>query len=386
MSIAQITQSEVKLAVESAVEILREGLPQFTGSFKAEASVKNYFAQAENIEWTPGFLTGQYWLAWELSGDDVFKEAALSQVSSFDRRIREKIGVAHHDMGFLYSLSCVAAWRLVGSKVGRDAAVLAADNLIERFHKVGNFLQAWGELGTKQNYRMIIDCLMNLSLLYWATGETGEQKYKDIAVLHTETSLNNLVRADYSTYHTFYFDPETGAPDRGVTAQGFSDATPWARGQAWGVYGTALSYLYTKNPRCLELFRGVTDFFIGSLEKGCKDMIPYWDLIFTDADGEPKDSSAAAIAACGMLEMARHLPKDEADHYAGIARQIAGSLARGYATNKKTSNGLLLHGVYNKSSPHNARDDWGVDECTLWGDYFWLELLARLSMDWKIYW
>jgi len=386
MSLQQISDIEIKQAINTAVKILKDGLPEFTHKFKPETSINNYYIPGENLEWTPGFLTGQYWLAWELTGDSAFKEAALIQVDSFDRRIRDKIGVAHHDMGFLYSLSCIAAWRLTGSETGRAAAILAADNLISRFHSVGSFIQAWGELGARNNYRLIIDCLMNLPLLYWASDETGDPKYREAALQHTETSLKNLVRPDFSTYHTFYFCPETGKPDRGVTAQGYKDSTPWARGQAWGIYGTAVSYLYTKNPECVKLFKGIAGFFIDSVNNGCSDMIPYWDLIFTDKDGEPKDSSSAVIACCGMLEMAKHLPESDANYYKSIAKKIAGSLARNYAAEPDKSNGLLLHGVYNKSSPYNARSDQGVDECTLWGDYFWLELLTRLSMDWKIYW
>ena len=119
----QITDAEIKQAVNKAVEILKDGLHEFTENFKPETSVNNYYVPGGNTEWTPGFLTGQYWLAWELTGDDSFKEAALKHVNSFDRRIREKIGVAHHDMGFLYSLSCVAAWRLAGSKKARNASI-----------------------------------------------------------------------------------------------------------------------------------------------------------------------------------------------------------------------------------------------------------------------
>jgi len=381
-----INNDEIANSIQHAIVILQMGLPEFTHQFKPEVSHNNYYTPAPNGSWTAGFLTGQYWLAWELTSKDVFKSAALVHVDSFDVRIKEKLGVDHHDMGFLYSLSCVAAWRLVGSESGRDAAMMAADHLIKRFHTKGHFIQAWGAVGAKENYRLIIDCLMNLPLLYWATEETGDVKYRDIARLHTQTSLKNLIREDASTYHTYYFDPETGAPDRGVTAQGYQDSSPWARGQAWGIYGTALAYLYTKDAACIDLFYKVTDFFIKSVMADCEDMIPYWDLCFTDADHEPKDSSAAAIAACGMLEMAKFLPAEKAAYYTHIAKQMAGSLARHYATTKEISNGLLLHGVYAKASPHNTVTDFGVDECTLWGDYFWLELLTRLTKDWVLYW
>ena len=379
----EITNAETKAAIAAAIKSLQTDLTAFAGKFKPATSTNNRYAPSENDDWTNGFHTGQYWLAWELTGDDAFKEAALAHVESFKQRIINRIVVDHHDMGFLYSLSCVAAWRLAKSETGRQAALMAADNLIARFHEKGGFIQAWGELGAQDNYRLIIDCLMNLPLLYWAADETGDSKYAEIADIHAKTSLKHLVREDFSTYHTFYFDPQTGAPLKGVTAQGYQDSSPWARGQAWGIYGLALSYAYTKNPECIDLFYKVSDFFIGRLPK---DMVCYWDLDFGDGDGEPKDSSAAAIAACGMLEMAKYLPADKAEYYSGIAKKIASSLAQDYTADIAASNGLLLHGVYAKSTPHNTVSDHGVDECTIWGDYFWLELLIRLSKDWEIYW
>ena len=378
-----ITKTEIKSATDTALAALRDDLTAFKGSFKPAVSSGNFYAPAQNNDWTNGFHTGQYWLAWELTGEEAFKLAALEQVESFHRRIIDRVVVDHHDMGFLYSLSCVAAWRLTGYERGAEAALLAAENLISRFHKKGGFIQAWGNLGAKDNYRLIIDCLMNLPLLYWATEMTGDPKFKDIALTHTRTSLENLVRDDFSTYHTYYFDMETGVPFKGVTAQGYKDSSPWARGQAWGIYGLALSYVYTGDPMCIDLFYKVTDFFIGRLPK---DLVCYWDLDFSDESGEPKDSSAAAIAACGMLEMAKYLPEDKAVYYTGMAKQIVGSLCRGYVPKPEESNGLLLHGVYAKASPYNTVNDSGVDECNIWGDYFWLELLMRLSKDWAMYW
>ena len=211
------SREALQAAFDRAVEILRGNLPEFTEKFQFSCSENNFYPQSENVEWTTGFCTGEYWLAWELTGDDAFKQAALVQVDSFLDRIEKRIDVDHHDMGFLYSPSCVAAYKLTGSETGKKAALLAADNLIARFQEKGQFLQAWGELGAKDNYRLIIDCLLNLPLLYWASDVTGDGKYRDIALRHTKTSLANLVRDDNSTYHTYFFDTETGEPVRGAT-------------------------------------------------------------------------------------------------------------------------------------------------------------------------
>lgn len=376
---------DYQAAAQDALAVLRANLPRFTNKFQASNSIGNLYPESENVEWTTGFCTGEYWLAYELSGDKDFQEAALIQVSSFLCRIQDKIDVDHHDMGFLYTPSCVAAYRLTGSETGKKAALLAADQLLSRFQEKGQFLQAWGVLGTPDNYRLIIDCLMNLPLLYWATEITGDEKYRNIALLHTKTSLANLVRADDSTYHTYFFDPETGLPVRGVTHQGYRDGSAWARGQAWGVYGCALAYRKTGDPMAKDLFFRVTDFFLRHLPA---DGVPYWDLEFSDMDGEPKDSSAGAIAVCGMLEMAQLLPPPEAAYYRSAAEKILDALIKGYAVHPGSdSNGLLLHGVYAKNSPYNPIPaDRGVDECNTWGDYFYLEALTRVLKDWKSYW
>lgn len=378
------TPEDARAALDAACGILRGNLADFTDRFQNSNSDNNFYQPTENVEWTTGFCTGEYWLAWEHTSEEAFRAAALRQVDSFLERIEQRIDVEHHDMGFLYTPSCVAAYKLTGSETGKTAALKAADNLVSRFQEKGQFLQAWGSLGARDNYRLIIDCLLNLPLLYWASDVTGNQRYREIALAHTRTSIANLVRPDRSTYHTFFFDTETGAPVRGSTQQGYRDGSAWARGQAWGVYGTALSYRYTKAPKCISLFRDVTGYFEEHLPE---DLVPYWDLEFTSGE-EPRDSSAAAIAACGMLEMAPHLPEGEAKHYRALAGRIAVSLAKRYAvTDPADSNGLLLHGTYARNSPYNPIPrDRGVDECNTWGDFFYMELLTRLSKDWNAYW
>ena len=379
-----MTQENYIVALDTACGLLHNDLAEFTTQFQSSNSVHSFYEKSDNVEWTTGFCTGEYWLAWEHTHDDAFKKAALCQVDSFLQRIENKIDVDHHDMGFLYVPSCVAAYKLTGSGTAKKAALLAADQLCSRFQEKGQFLQAWGALGAKENYRLIIDCLLNVPLLYWASEVTGNPRYREIALAHTATSMAHLVRPDHSTYHTYFFDPETGTPVRGSTQQGYRDGSAWARGQAWGVYGMALAYFYTRDTKCIELFREVTDYFIARLPE---DGIPYWDLTFIDGD-EPRDSSAAAIAACGMLAMAPHLEEKEAAHYRAVAEQLAAALVEHCAVrDPAVSNGLLLHGVYAKNSPYNPIPaDRGVDECNTWGDYFYMELLTRLTTDWKMYW
>ena len=149
-----------------------------------------FYPPIDNTDWTTGFWTGEIWLAYEFSGDERLRKAGEIQVHNFLERIDKKIAVDHHDMGFLYSPSCVAAYKLIGSKEGREAAIKAADQLITRYHPIGEFIQAWGPMDTPENYRLIIDCLLNLPLLYWASEETGDRKYRDIAEKHIHWLIN----------------------------------------------------------------------------------------------------------------------------------------------------------------------------------------------------
>ena len=287
-------------------------------------------------------------------------------------------------MGFLYSPSCVAGYKLIGSRKGREAAIKAADQLITRYHPVGEFIQAWGPMDAPENYRLIIDCLLNLPLLYWASEETGDRKYRDIAEKHIHTAIANVIREDYSTWHTFFFDMETGAPDHGATCQGYRDGSAWARGQAWGIYGCALAYKYTHREEYITIFKKVTQYYLEHLPK---DMVPFWDLEFTDGDDQPRDSSSASIAACGMLEMIKSMNEADAAVYHKYAGQMVKSLYDRYAVwDEKVSNGLVLHSTYSNHSPYNTCNHYGVDECNSWGDYFYMEALTRLHKDWKLYW
>lgn len=390
---AEISKKEIEEALDFCCGQVERNLEMFTEKFPNAYSVDNFYEPIDNTDWTNGFWTGEIWLAYEhcmgipgKSGDtaETLKHAAEVQVESFYQRILNKEQVDHHDMGFLYTPSCVAAYKLTGSKKAREAAIMAADQLIARYHPVGEFIQAWGPMDAPENYRLIIDCLLNLPLLYWATEETGDGKYRRIAEKHIHTAVANVIREDYSTWHTFFFDMKTGAPDHGSTCQGYRDGSAWARGQAWGVYGMACAYRYTKREDYIDKFRHVTEYYLEHLPK---DLVPYWDLEFGEGSAEPRDSSSASIVVCGLLEMSKYLQADEAAYYTGLAKKILKSVYDNYAVkDSSVSNGLVLHSTYSNHSPYNTCNHYGVDECNIWGDYFYMEALTRLDRDWKQYW
>lgn len=366
----------LKEAFERAMRITEKHLGDFEGGFPAPASVHNRYPKIENNDWTAGFYTGILWMCYEYSGKKVFYDAAMGRVQSFRSRIEKRVVVDHHDMGFIYSLSCVAAYKLTKDEFAKETALLAADNLKSRFREKGQFIQAWGELDTTENYRLIIDCLLNLPILYWASEETGDPSYRECARRHLETTRKVIYRPDYSTHHTYYFNLETGEPAYGATKQGYSNDSTWSRGQAWGVYGLMLNYMYEKTEGIPEEWKKVTDYFLAHLPE---DKAAYWDFHFMDGN-EPRDSSASAIAVCGIMEA--YCQGICGEEYLKEAFGILESLAVNYGAHEDGDvNGLLLHSTYGRLLGD------GIDECCLWGDYFYMEALMRaLKGEWRPYW
>ena len=379
-----LTKSEQNQAIEFALNQTQFSLNRFKDRFKHFYSTDGVYADAENNQWTTGFWSGQLWLAYEFTNDPIFSTTALDHVKSFRQRLENRVAVDTHDLGFLYTLSCVAAYKLTGDELAKETALLAADLLVSRFHEKGQFIQAWGVVGNVDNYRLIIDCLLNLPLLYWASDVSGKNLYRQKAEAHIHTSMKVLVRPNGSTYHTYYFDSETGEPVKGVTHQGYSASSAWARGQAWGVYGLALSYRYTRNPEYLALFEKVTQYYLSHLPK---NLVPYWDFVFTDGSNEPRDSSASAIVVCGLYEIAKYLGPEKAEYYRNIGSRLMKSLFETCAVRDNTqSDGVLFHGVYGRKTEFNDCKNHGVDECNLWGDYYYMEALMRMQQDWVSYW
>lgn len=226
---------------------------------------------------------------------------------------------------------------------------------------------------------MIIDCNMNLPLLYWASEQTGDPRYAQAATAHAQQAARYIVREDASTYHTYYIDVNTGEPRFGNTHQGYSDTSCWSRGQAWGIYGFLLSYRYTGDKNMVELSRSLAHYFLNRLPE---DDVCHWDLALLGTDAV-RDSSAAAITACGLLELVNALPAldEHRAHYEEMALRIVQSLTDNYlATDDDPTEGLLKHSVYHMGSGK------GVDQCCSWGDYFYLEALVRLRQTWYSWW
>ncbi len=329
--------------------------------------------------WVEGFWSGQLWLAYAATQDPVFLEAARAQRPYFVARL-DRPQSHDHDLGFLYSLSLVADFTLTGDQDARWGALRAAKALAGRYNPNGRFIRAWNDWGSQSNNRgrIIIDCMENLGLLFWAAAQLDEPRYYDIALAHARTTADHIVRADGSTYHSFHFDPDTGVPLRGETVQGYANNSCWSRGQAWGIHGFAQTYSYTREPRFREVAARLADYALARLPD---DRVPFWDYLLPAHEPHYRDSSAAAIMAAGLFLLADQLDDIvRAAFYRDAARAMLDGLIAGYTTfDHAHAEGLLLHGASHVAQGY-------VDNMLPYGDYFFVEALLRAQGFRTFFW
>ena len=341
--------------------------------FPATCSKDFKYDLRDDIEWwESGMYTGCYWLAYELTGDGFFREIAEKQLPTFKERMDAGIAMNNHDVGFIFVPSLVAAWKLTGNEWARDTALAA----LEYYHKTsysekGKFIiRSWKSWDKGWGCRTMMDSMMNAPVLFWGGVETGKAEYTAAGRDQTKTTETYLIREDGSSFHHYQFDPETAGPVKGVTLQGNSDDSCWSRGHSWGVYGFPIAYSYCKEDFQREVHRDITYFMLNHLPD---DMIPYWDYDFTSGD-HPRDTSAGAIAVCGMLEMCKYLPDDSEEKaiFESAAAQMLEAIIDDYTGDIGVEYDGLIHHV-----THAKPQGQGIDECAVYGDYFYLEALHR---------
>jgi unsaturated chondroitin disaccharide hydrolase len=312
--------------------------------------------------WTSSFFTGMALLAWRATEDEYFLQQTLRLAPAYRKKAFTEEYYSHHDTGFLYSLYSVALYKLTGDKAHREVGLRAAEVLCQRFNAKGNFIRAWGHLNTTENDNMaIIDCLMNLPLLYWASKETGDKKFYDIAVRHADTSLRCFIRPDSSVNHAIRFDLQTGrliGPDNYC---GFDKDSYWARGATWAIYGFALSYGYTGDKKYLDASVRLAKKFIEQLDS---EIVPVWDFRLPKNEAPVRDSSAAAVMVCGIQELAKHNAAN-----AAMLKTKSALLDRicseDYLDANPDCKGVLKSGYGNKVA------------FSSWGDYYLMEAVSR---------
>ena len=379
-----------KEKLESAAEAATEKLKAFAKKnayyvFPATSSDKYKYAMGENKNWECGMYTGCYWLAYQITGDDFFREYGEKQLDTYFTRFEMKAGMAGHDVGFEFMPSVVAAYKLFGREDMKELAIKALEYYYpKQYAQKGRFIIRTTGFGWPDYdiswYRTMMDSLMNASFLFWGTEATGNSEYAKAAIDHVKTTNKLLVRANGSSFHHYQFDPKTEQPLYGATLQGYSADSTWSRGEAWGAYGFPIAYSYSKEDFLVKLSK---DIFFYTLNHLPCDLVPNWDYDFVGTT-LPRDSSAGVITACGMKELASLLPDTDTDKATIIS--AAAKLTEAVIDNCTGNPGVpydgLIHGV-----THAYTLDKLHDECAVYGDFFYLEALARhLLPDFKKYW
>lgn len=322
-------------------------------------------------DWVSGFFAGTLWYMYELTGDEYWADHARKHTEILDTIQYLKW---HHDIGFMIYDSYGNGLRLKNPDGYKDVIVNAAKSLSTRFRPAAGIIQSWdADKGWQANNGwkcpVIIDNMMNLELLMKATEFTGDSTYYNIAVSHADQTMKNHYRPDYSTYHVVDYDPETGEVRGRYTAQGYSDESAWARGQAWSLYGYTVMYRYTGDKKYLEQAEKVADFILNHPNMP-EDLIPYWDFDCPDIPDTYRDASAGAIMASALYELfgftGNDMYKEKAD------KMIESLSSPAYRAAQGTNGGfILMHSV--GSIPHGS----SIDVPLNYADYYFLEALIR---------
>jgi unsaturated chondroitin disaccharide hydrolase len=318
--------------------------------------------------WNDGFWVGLLWLAYAHTGDKRFEIGARAWAN---RLTWLKDETRTHDLGFIFWLANVLGASVTDDETLLPNALQAAQILTRRYNAKGEYLQAWGLIdGTaEERGRTNIDLMMNLSLLFWASEHTGDLDCARVAARHARTSRLVLVRPDNSTAHVGDFDPETGAFLRQTTHQGLSTTSCWSRGHAWALYGFADTYRRTGD----EVFRAVAQRLAEyALDHAPEDLVPFWDYDSPDIPNTYRDSSAAAVMASGLFDLAEiEADAPRAARWREFAQKIALSLWQNYSSRGTPFPCILLHGT--RSVPHKL-----ADHGLIYGDYYFVETLTKI--------
>jgi unsaturated chondroitin disaccharide hydrolase len=324
-------------------------------------------------DWTCGFWPGILWYNYEYSKDEKWKKAA----ERYSKGLYPLVDSAaiDHDLGFQVYTSIGNGYRLTKDSTYKTILVRAADTLSKLFNPKAGTILSWPRsvpgVDWPLRHNTIMDNMINLELLFWASKNGGGKKLYDMAVKHAETTMRNHFRSDYSSYHVVIYDTATGKKIKGITHQGFSDSSMWARGQAWAIYGFTMVYRETKDPKFLAFAQKITDVYLKNLPE---DLIPYWDFNAPNIPDEPKDASAACVVASALLELSTFVPnKTKRIEYRSKAEKMLTSLSSEKYKSGNVNNAFVLHSTGHK--PNGGE----VDASIIYADYYYMEALLRLK-------
>ena len=319
-------------------------------------------------DWTSGFYPGVLWYMYHLTGEKLWEEKAEIYTALLTS---EQFNASNHDLGFKMMPSFGLGYELTKNEAYKKVLIQSAKTLITRFNENVGCIKSWDHNKDKWEFPVIIDNLMNLELLFWASKETGNPVFYNIAVAHAKTTIKNHFRSDYSSYHVVGYNTATGDVISKNTHQGYADESSWARGQAWALYGYTMIYRETKDPVFLKQAEGVANYII-NVAKLPTDYVPVWDFSVTNLKSEPRDASAAAVIASALYELSTYTSNSK-DVYLNVANKTIASLSSDkYLSELGTNKGFLL-----KHSTGSKPKDSEVDVPLVYADYYFLEALSR---------
>lgn len=323
--------------------------------------------------WTNGFYAGLLWELYAHTKDPQFKAAARVQADRLDEPLHGFVGL-HHDVGFMWLHAGVADYRLTENEAGKVRGLIAANILAGRYNPTGRYLVSWNE---NRPGWVIIDSLMNINILYWASQVTGDPRFTQMAVAHADTVLANHLRPDGSVYHIVAFDPDTGAVADHPQGQGYAPESSWTRGQAWAIYGFALSYLHTGDPRYLAASKRVANYFLANTAAVGDEVVVDFRAPATPVY---TDTSAAVIAANGLLLLGQVSDAgDQAQYRDGGVRLLK------HVTDNHTDFDPATDGIVQGATAmyHSAEER---DVNMIYADFFYIEALLKLQNDRFLIW
>jgi rhamnogalacturonyl hydrolase YesR len=321
--------------------------------------------------WVSGFVPGALWYLYQYSNDSTLWDYARNYTARIEK---EKYNKGTHDLGFMLYCSFGNGFRLTGDTTYQSILLTGAESLSSRFNPVIGAIKSWDFNESQWQYPVIIDNMMNLELLFWASEVSGNPKYRDIAVTHADKTLANHFRPDYSSYHVVSYDTITGQAEKKNTHQGYADESAWARGQAWGLYGYTLLYRETQDLKYLEQAKHIAGFILNHPNLPA-DKIPYWDFNAPDIPHTFRDASAGAIIASALIELSGYVDASDAKSYLDVAETQIRTLSSPEYFAEKGSNGnfILKHSVGHK--PNNSE----IDVPLTYADYYYIEALLRFQ-------
>ena len=352
---------EQSLLMAESLKNQPELLPR---SFSAEGKSIN----SNSSWWCSGFFPGILWYLYENNHSAVLMDYARNYTARIEK---EKYNTGTHDLGFMLYCSFGNGYRLTGDTAYRSIMLTGAESLASRFNPVIGCIQSWGS-NQKWQFPVIIDNMMNLEFLFWASKVSGDPKYRDICISHADVTIKNHFRPDYSSYHVVSYDPVSGQPEVKNTHQGFSDESAWARGQAWGFYGFVVMYRETKDRKYLEQAKHIAGFILNHPNMP-EDKIPYWDFNAPDIPNTLRDASAGAIIASGLIELSGYVDAALSKTYLEVAETQLRTLSSPEYLAEKGANGnfILKHGVGHLPGKSE------MDVPLTYADYYYVEALMR---------